>query len=485
VVGRAAPQLVALVTTPLLINALGPSRWGILSLAMALLGVSGVLDLGIGRALTRGVAQRLHEAQDDQAAAALVKTGLVLLGFLGGVGGLLLAAAAHPLAYHVIGVPPDLRHETEMALYVIAMTMPLVILNGALWGVISALDLFRVANLLGLVILAASYAGQLLILYACNSLAAVMLVLLASRILFQLVYWKLCRDAMPGLGAGRFSRADVLPMLRMGGWMTVSNIVFPLLTYADRFMIATVLSAAAVGYYATPTELMGRIHIITAATVVSLFPAIAASYRTDSRRAVALFGRSIVTACAVLFPVAMLVGVFSDEFLTLWIGADFASHAAPVLRILAVGTLLSAVDVIVTTLLDAIGVPRVNAKFSVCELIFYIPVLFSTLHLFGFVGAAFAYVARVAIDFHVRLWLARKLYPAIATVVPRVVLTVVSGTALLVVPMAFSALPERCAAAAVVTVLYGTIIYARSATTEERLHVRSKVVALVPAVRFR
>jgi O-antigen/teichoic acid export membrane protein len=474
VLGRAVPQLVALITIPLLINMLGPSRFGIFALAMALIGVSGLVDLGIGRALTRGVAERLHAGHEDQA-AVLVKTGLLVLGGLGIVSGLLAATLAHTLAYHVISVPADLRHETEMALYVICMTIPLVVLNSALWGVITALDLFRPGNLANGSIVALSYAGQLLVLYVCNSLAAVMLVFFASRILSLLAYWKLCRAAMPMLATSRIDRADIRPLLRIGGWMTISNIVFPILSCIDRFMIAMVLSAAAVGYYATPADLMGRVHIITAATVVSLFPAIAASHRTDPNCAAVLFGRSIVTISVVLFPVAAVAGAFSTELLTLWIGADYASLAAPVLRILAASTLLAAADGIVVTLLDAIGLPRINAKFSVVELILYVPLLFLTLHLFGYVGAAVAYVIRVAIDFHIRLWLASKFYPTIAPTGRRVALTALTGTALLLAPSAVSGLAARCVAVCLVTVVFAAIVYGRSVTAEERSRFRSQL----------
>jgi O-antigen/teichoic acid export membrane protein len=478
VVGRAGPQVVALVTTPLLIDALGPSRWGIFSLAMALLGVSGLFDLGIGRALTRGVAERLHSGREDEA-ATLIRTGLWVLGGLGVCGGLLGAALAHPLAYHVLDVPAGLRHETALALYVICLTIPFVILNAALWGVIAALDLFRIANIAGVAIVAASYAGQLLILYAYNSLAAVMLVLLASRIVSLMAFGAFCRDAMPGVGAGRFSLAEIRPLLRMGGWMTVSNVVFPILNYADRFIIGAVLSAAAIGYYATPSDLMGRVQIVTGATAISLFPAIAASYRTDPPRAAALFARGIVTLSVVLFPAAVVVAAFSDELLSLWIGAEYAGHAAPVLRILAVGSLLRCADEIVATLIDAIGLPRVNAQFSVCELILYVPLLFLTLHLFGFVGGAVAFVVRMAMDFHVRLWLAGRFYPPIAAAGRRVRMTAWSGTALLVAPLAFSGMAARGAAVVVATVAYWAIVYGWLATAEERMKLRAKVAGMV------
>ena len=51
--GRGLPLLVALALTPPLVAALGIERWGLFTLALGLVGVFGVFDLGLGAALTR------------------------------------------------------------------------------------------------------------------------------------------------------------------------------------------------------------------------------------------------------------------------------------------------------------------------------------------------------------------------------------------------------------------------------------------------
>jgi O-antigen/teichoic acid export membrane protein len=153
--------------------------------------------------------------------------------------------------------------------------------------------------------------------------------------------------------------------------------------------------------------------------------------------------------------------------------------------VLAIATLLGAADGIVVTLLDAIGQPRINAQFSLVELVLFIPVLFLMLHLFGFVGGAVAYVVRVAIDFAVRLWLAARFYPAIVTECRRVALTTLSGTALLLPLLACSGLAGRCIAIGVVTACFGLVLYTRSATEADRLRVRATVAGMMPAAWLR
>ena len=70
-----------------------------------------------------------------------------------------------------------------------------------------------------------------------------------------------------------FERAVSGRLLRFGGWLTLSNIVSPLLTYLDRFLVGGMLSAAAITYYVTPYEIAGRVLVVPAALAGVLFPA--------------------------------------------------------------------------------------------------------------------------------------------------------------------------------------------------------------------
>jgi len=71
------PLAVAVVCIPLIIGQAGVERFGVLTLAWALIGYSGMFDLGLGRALTKLVAERLGSRPD--AVRPLVTTGLAMM----------------------------------------------------------------------------------------------------------------------------------------------------------------------------------------------------------------------------------------------------------------------------------------------------------------------------------------------------------------------------------------------------------------------
>ena len=77
--GRIGPVAVALLVTPSLITRLGLARWGVLTIALSLIGTFGIFDFGLGRALTRAIAERIAEGREKES-ATLVLTGMLALG---------------------------------------------------------------------------------------------------------------------------------------------------------------------------------------------------------------------------------------------------------------------------------------------------------------------------------------------------------------------------------------------------------------------
>jgi O-antigen/teichoic acid export membrane protein len=434
IAGRAGPMVVAIVATPFLFADLGPARWGLFTLALSLIGIFGIFDFGIGRALTKLLAENLALGETERA-ARLTRTGLVLLTLFGVAGALILAALAHVVTEHALHIPPAQHDEVVGALYVLCIAVPFVILNAALWGVIAAFQKFREANLVNMPILAFYYIGPLIVLRFVDSLVAVMLVLVFCRIVLTVFYWRICIAEMPSLLAVRSDWRCVRQLSTLAGWMTVSNVAWPLLTYIDRFIVAAVVSAAAAGYYATPSDLLSRFSLISVAVMGTAFPAMAASFQNHETHTTALVRRSIVAISTVLFVPTLVVVAFSHELLTLWVGKAFADPAAPVLQWLGLAVIFSAADSVISGFIDSIGRPDVNAKFSIAELILYVPILFGLLSLFGIEGAALAWTLRIGIDLVLRVAIAGRLYPAVRPALIRTLTFAVVATLALCLPL--------------------------------------------------
>ena len=121
VVGQVVPMLAAVVAIPILIQHLGASRFGVLTLAWAAIGYFNLFDLGLGRALTQIVAARLGSEQETAELTTVAWTALALMLLLGVLGGLVLAAVTPWIVRTGLNIPPSLITESIGAFYLLAV----------------------------------------------------------------------------------------------------------------------------------------------------------------------------------------------------------------------------------------------------------------------------------------------------------------------------------------------------------------------------
>ena len=433
--GRGLPLLLALLLTPVLVGQLGTERWGLFTLALAMVGVFGVFDFGIGQALTRTLAERIGAGRSAEG-AELAGAALALLLGISMVAAVALWWCVPALVERVLLVPPALQEQAIGGLRVLAAAAPLVVVNAALWGVLAAHRRFREANLVTIPVSIFYYLGPVLVLLVWDSLAAVMLALVACRLANTLSYLWLALPLLPGLLRRLPRLAPALPLVRTGGWMSVSGIMTQALVYADRFLIGALLSLAAVAYYATPLDLVLRAWILPVAVAQTMLPAIAASFAADPRESAALLRRGALLIMAMVLPACLLLVGAAREILWLWLGTEFAANGAGVLRILGVGIFFSCAAFAPAALLDAIGRPDASALLSLAEAAVFLPLCAALLLVAGIEGAAMAWALRAAVDCAAKLALTVRLYPPAAEAARRVSPPLASAGAGLIVVLA-------------------------------------------------
>jgi O-antigen/teichoic acid export membrane protein len=410
-VGTAAPMVVAVICIRVLIKDLGTDRFGVLSLVWALIGYASLFDLGLGRALTQLVANKLGAGKDHEI-PDFVWTSLFMMLLLG-LGAALAVGLLSPwLAHRVFRIPAALQPETVKSLYLLGASLPSVLGTAGLVGFLTAYQRFDVITALRIPLGIVSYAGPLIVVPFSNSLFPVVAVIVAGRFLGFAIHLLFALRVVPGLASNiRWQSAVVAPLLRFGGWMTVSNVISPLMVTLDRFVIGAMLPVAAVAYYATVSDVITKLWIIPGALVAVVFPAFSTSFAQNPHRTAFLYLRSLKYLLLALFPVGLLIMLFAQNGLKLWLGQDFAQHSFRVLQWLVVGVLINSLAGVPFSLLQGIGRPNLTATLHLLELPAYLFVLWRCIALWGIEGAAIAWTARVTVDAVALFILAKRFLP--------------------------------------------------------------------------
>lgn len=402
--GTGLPLLIGAVTIPYLIGKIGIEAFGVLTLVWALIGYFSLFDFGLGRALTQQVAVARSAGLHAQL-PSLVKTGLRFTTATGVAGGLILAAFANQLALHWLNVSVPLQPSTRQALLIAATGIPLTTVTTGLRGILEAYENFKVVNLLRIGLGAANFGlPALSVMFIGGSLAWIVTSLIAARAVVLLAHvWLVYQEMPAGWASARFSKENMRGLLSFGIWMTVSNIIGPLMVTADRFVISAVLGASVVAYYTVPFDVLTRVLVVPGALTSALFPRLAAVMTTDVAEAKRLYQKSLKTIIAVLIPICLLIAVGSKWGMTLWLGQEFAEHSWTIVCVMAAGVLLNGIAYVPFAAIQAAGDARATAFLHIFELMLYLPLLFLSLKMYGLVGAAVAWSARVCIDLIVLL----------------------------------------------------------------------------------
>jgi O-antigen/teichoic acid export membrane protein len=396
--GQTVPLVAALVAIPWLIHGLGADRFGVLTLAWAAIGYFGLVDLGLGRALTHAVATRLGSEREDEL-VALGWTALALMLLLGAVGAAGLGAVTPWLVTDVLKIPSALAAESARSFYLLALSLPIVVSTAGLRGIIEAHQHFGLATTLRIPLAIFSYAGPLAALPFTHRLDLIVAVLVLGRVVAWVAHFVLCVQRYAFLRHRIAIRRHVVwPLLRLGGWMTVSNVVSPLMTYFDRFLIGALLPVAAVAYYVTPFEAVMKLLLFPSALMGVLFPAIAASFASDRARTAQLFDQGMRAVVLVVFPVSLVLVTLAFEILHVWVGLEFARAGSPVLQWLAVGALINSVGFVGFAVLQGVGRADLTGKLNLVELPFYLITIWLLARTLGLAGVAMAWTLRVLVD---------------------------------------------------------------------------------------
>jgi O-antigen/teichoic acid export membrane protein len=427
--GLLSPVIAGAIAVPVLIRTIGTSRFGVLSIAWIVSGYLSLFDLGLGRALTKLAAEKIG-SRDETAIVPITWTSLLLLLFLGILGGVIACAISPLLVYKALKVPAELQSETLRAFLLLAASIPLMTATSGLRGLLEALQRFRVLNLIRIPMSVFSLAGPLLVLPFSRSLVSLFAVLVAGRFIGCLVHLIACFQAVPALRRNFVLDGHLMAALfKLGGWMTATNLLGPAVIYADRFIIGGLLSLSAVAFYTAPFDMLIRVGLIPGALIGVLFPAFAATFKQEPARASMLLARGVKYIFMAIFPIILVVVTLSSEILRIWLGPAFAQNSARALQWLGCGIFLNCLALVPFTFIQSAGRPDVTAKMALVEFPFYwVAVWLMTAH-YGINGTALAWAGRAACELGFLSFFAMRLLPQAPSFPRRLV--VISGGGLM------------------------------------------------------
>ncbi|WP_197018753.1 flippase [Pseudoxanthomonas suwonensis] len=436
--GAGVPLAFAIFAIPRLLQGYGSERFGFLAIAWSLIGYFSIFDLGIGRALTKLVAEKLAVGESG-GVPDIARTALVAMFAFGCLACLVLMGLAPSLA-GILKLGPQIYRESVTSIRILALGVPFVITSAGLVGLLEAHGRFRSINTIRLTMGLMNFAAPLVVLAWSQSLVPATIALATCRAVTTIFYLWTVKQLQVGERAGQFRSDHLRTLLGFGGWITLSNLISPIMAQLDKLIIGSVIALTLLPLYAIPSDVVNRLSFAPIAMIAVFFPSFASRWAAGDEKGISsLYGRTSRAMIAAIYPAALTIYTLAPEGLSLWMGKEFADQSSSLLRCLCLGLVANTAARVPHALLQAIGKPSTTAMIHLLELPIYAVGLLVLLSNNGILGASMAWTGRMILDLVLLTVCAAAAVPGIRTKAILALATVVTGGALMHLP---SLLPE-------------------------------------------
>lgn len=340
--GLSVTVLTGFVLAPYLVHHLGDTVYGLWILIASMSGYFGLLDLGVGGSVGRYIAFYRARGEQEQVNRTL-STAMVLLC---GVSLLALVATAVVLLvfFKLFDVPPENVPSARLAILLIglnlAITFPIAVFDGVLWG----MERFDLINAVDMPLAIIRTALTFWLVVDSKDIVTLAWITLATTATGQGLKMGLSFRCDPQLrlSVRRFARQQAGLLFGYGVWQFLLQIARQVVMQVGPLVIGAVVAVAAVTPYSIAMRLIGyagQFMVSATGVLTPLATKLHARNEGSAERRLFLEGGRWCTAAAL--GVGVGIAILGGPLLKLWMGAEVAASATPVLRILIAGEALA------------------------------------------------------------------------------------------------------------------------------------------------
>jgi O-antigen/teichoic acid export membrane protein len=386
---------------------LGVERLGLLTLTFSIVGYASSFDLGLSRALIRQVSINVN---DKGAVKEFMGTTAIFVAILSLAVGIVTWAASGWLTSY-LNVSSANSVDSTNSFHWLSLSIPPYLLSLVAAAYYEGIEDFRTLSIIRIITGGFNAITGVACVLWVPTLSAVVAALCVSRWMLCIAVFAMYRrdvnaaDEIVRPAMLTFNSRALRTSLTYGGWLTITNIITPVMGFFDRFVLSHLAGAQVVAFYTVPSEVINRLLLIPGAISRTLFPRL--SKRQHTATADRRMGMMLTLAATLLTIIPIIV--YAREILRVWMGPAYVGEPVTVLRILLIGFFFLSIAFGPFTDLQARGHSRATAFIHMGQVIPYLAALTFMTYYYGILGTALAWTARAIVDYFLMQYYSRRL----------------------------------------------------------------------------
>ena len=394
--GQGWQALMGLAFIPLYIRYLGIEAYGLIGIFALLQAWLALIDMGMKPALGREMARFTGGAHNAQSIRDLLRSiELIGIAIAGGVA-LGIWAASGWLASHWVTAKNLPVEVVAQAFAVMGVVTALRFIENIYVSSIVGLQRQVLQNIVTSITATARGLGAIGVLaWVSPTIEAFFfwqgLISLMTLALFAGVVY---RALPPAPLHARFSGSALIGIWRFSAGMMAITFLALLLTQIDKILLSRLLTLESFGYYVLAGVVANGLYMLTGPITTAFYPRfteLATNGDEVALRALYHEGAQLVTV--LMGAAAMVLMVFGDRVLRLWTGDPaLAQQVAPLMAVLALGTLFNGLMWIPYQMQLAHGWTSLTIKVNIVAVSLLVPAILWVVPAYGAIGAAWVWV---------------------------------------------------------------------------------------------
>ena len=192
----------------------------------------------------------------------------------------------------------------------------------------------------------------------------------------------------------RFSKSALLGVWQFAAGMMAITGLSLLLTQVDKILLARLLTLEAFAYYALAGVVVNGLYTLTGPITGAFYPRFTQlATKGDEPGLCSLYHLGAQSVSVLTGSAAIVLMVFGERVLTLWTkNPALAARVAPLVAVMALGTLLNGLMVIPYQLQLAHGWTSLTLQVNCAAVVLLVPAIWLVVPIFGAIGAAWVWV---------------------------------------------------------------------------------------------
>lgn len=394
--GQGWSALMGIAFVPLYIKYLGMEAYGLIGVFAMLQAWLTLLDMGMTPTLNREMARYTAGAHNAQSIRDLLRSLEIICFAIALLIGIVIWLSSHWLSSHWLQVeklPVDkVAHAITIIGFVVALRFIESLYRGSILGLQKQVWLSAVGS--GLVTL--RWGGAVCVLvWVAPSIELFFIWQGFVSALTIIIFGIAVHRHLPGSNqTASFSWIQLRNIWRFAGGMMATTLLVLLLMQVDKIILSRMLSLEMFGYYVLAGTVASMVYQFTGPITQAYYPRFTELVtKSDTAGLIAIYHQGAQLISILVVPAALMLIIFGERLLTLWSGDESLAHnVAPVMALLALGTMLNSLMHIPYMLTLAYGWPGFAVRQNVVAVLLLVPAILWTAPRYGAIGAAWIWI---------------------------------------------------------------------------------------------